>query len=91
MSGLIVLVVASLLSAAFEAIQIEFNLQLWVLILLAIAIAVSGYVTFEMALGYMASSEDREKEWLCRKWGGRGGAAEARCDGAAVIQLCVSR
>jgi hypothetical protein len=59
-------VVASLLSAAFAAFQIEFNLQLWVLILLAIAIAVSGYIMFEIALGVMTSGEDREKEWLKR-------------------------
>src|SRR5258708_5833163 len=64
LNGLFVLVVASLLSVAFAAFQVNFNVLLWVLILMGIAIAISGYVMFEMALGYMASTEDREKEWL---------------------------
>ncbi len=77
LNGLIVLVVASLLSVAFAEFQVNFNAQLWVLILMGIAIAVSGYVVFEIALGYMASTEQREKalaesmrqreeEWLKR-------------------------
>ncbi len=77
LNGLIVLVVASLLSVAFAEFQLNFNVQLWVLILMAIAIAVSGYVMFEIALGVMTSSEDRERasaestrqreeEWLKR-------------------------
>ena len=66
LNGLFVLVVASLLSTAFSAFQVTFNLQLWVLILMAVAIAVSGYVLFEIALGVMASGQDREKEWLKR-------------------------
>ena len=66
LNGLLVLVVASLLSVAFSAFQVSFNALLWVLILMGIAIAVSGYVVFEIALGYMASTEDREKEWLKR-------------------------
>ena len=66
LNGLFVLVLASLISAAFEAFHVNFNVQLWVLILIGIAIAVSGYVMFEIALGYMASTEDREKEWLKR-------------------------
>jgi hypothetical protein len=66
LNGLLVLVVASLLSVAFSAFQVSFNAQLWVLILIGIAIAVSGYVVFEIALGVMAAGEDREKEWLKR-------------------------
>ena len=53
------LVVSCLLSVAFEAFQVNFNVQLWVLIL--IGVAVSGYVMFEIALGYMAATEEREK------------------------------
>jgi hypothetical protein len=41
LNGVFVLVVANLLSAAFAAFQISFNLQLWVLILMAMAIAVA--------------------------------------------------
>ena len=66
LNGLFVLVLASLISAAFEAFHANFDLQLWVLIVIGIAIAVSGYVMFEIALGFMASTEDREKEWLKR-------------------------
>src|SRR5260370_36013965 len=66
LNGLFVLVVASLLSAAFAAFQVTFNVQLFVWIVIGIAIAVGFYVMFETALGYMASSEDREKEWLKR-------------------------
>jgi hypothetical protein len=66
LNGVFVLVVASLMSAAFAAFQLSFNVQLWVLILMAIGIAVSGYVMFEIALGHMSSSADREKEWLKR-------------------------
>jgi hypothetical protein len=77
LNGLLVLVVASLLSVAFSAFQVSFNAQLWALILIGIAIAVSGYVVFEITLGVIASAEDREKvlaeamrrreeEWLKR-------------------------
>jgi hypothetical protein len=77
LNGLLVLVVASLMSVAFSAFQVSFNALLWVLILIGIAIAVSGYVIFEIALRnmvsaedrelrFMASTEDREKEWLKR-------------------------
>jgi hypothetical protein len=62
LNGLLVLVVASLLSVAFSAFQVSFNALLWVLILMGIAIAVSGYVVFEFVL----SAEEREKEWLKR-------------------------
>jgi hypothetical protein len=72
-----VLVVASLLSAAFAAFQVEVNLQLWVLMVIGVGVAVSGYVMFDLTLRYMASTEDREKalaeamrlreeEWLKR-------------------------
>ena len=66
LNGVFVLVVASLLSVAFSAFQVSFNAQLWVLILMGIAIAVSGYVVFEVALGHMASAENRENQWLKR-------------------------
>lgn len=62
LNGLLVLVVASLLSVAFSALQVNFNAQLWVLILLSTAVAVSGYVIFEFVL----SAEKRETEWLQR-------------------------
>jgi len=65
-NGVFVLVLASLMSAAFAAFQVSFNLQLWVLILIGLGIAVTGYVMFEVALGYMASTEAREREWLSR-------------------------
>src|SRR5260370_12574774 len=62
LNGVFVLVVASLMSNAVAVFQVNFNLQLWVLIMMAIAIAVGGYVVFE----YVLSSEDRETEWLKR-------------------------
>src|SRR5208337_2617346 len=70
LNGLLVLVVASLLSVAFSAFQVSFNALLWVLILMGIEIAVSGYVMFELTLGFMASTaestQQREEEWLKR-------------------------
>jgi hypothetical protein len=77
LNGLLVLVVASLMSVAFSAFQVSFNALLWVLILMGIAIAVSGYILFEITLGVITSAEDREKasaestrlreeEWLKR-------------------------
>jgi|SRR5208282_747609 len=66
LNGLFVLVISTLLSAAIAAFEIKFNLQVWVLIVMAVAIAISGYVTFEIALGMMTSTEEREKEWLKR-------------------------
>ena len=65
-NGLIVLVVASLLSVAFEAFQIGLNLQLWTLILIGVAVAIFCYVVFDVSLRYMAASQEREKEWLER-------------------------
>jgi len=61
LNGLLVLVVASLLSVAFSAFQVSFNALLWVLILMGVAIAVSGYILFEITLGVITSAEDREK------------------------------
>src|SRR5215472_867744 len=66
LNGLLVLVLASLMSAAFAAFQVRFNVQLWVLILIGVGIAVSGYIVFEVSLKFMASAEEREKEWLRR-------------------------
>jgi hypothetical protein len=66
LNGLFVIVLSTLLSAAIAAFQIKFNLQVWVLIVMAVAIAISGYVMFEIALRYMASTEIRETEWLQR-------------------------
>jgi hypothetical protein len=85
LNGVFVLVVASLMSAAFAAFQITFNVQLWVLILIGIGIAVSGYVIFEITLRFMAASVEstrhRQEEWLKREGNparlelGMGGAA----------------
>jgi hypothetical protein len=70
LNGVFVLVLASLMSAAFAAFQISFNIQLWVLILIGIGIAVCGYVVFEITLRFMAASLEstrhREEEWLTR-------------------------
>jgi hypothetical protein len=66
LNGLFVLVLASLIHAAFEAFHLNFDVHLWALIVMGVAIAVSGYVLFEIALGFMASTENREKEWLKR-------------------------
>jgi len=59
-NGVFVLVLSTLLSAAVAAFEIKFNLQVWVLILLATAVALGGYVVFEFVL----SAEHRENEWL---------------------------
>src|SRR5258708_25514047 len=70
LNGLFVLVISCLLSVAFAAFQLNFNVQLWLLILIGIAIAVSGYVVFEITLRLMAASAEstrqREEEWLKR-------------------------
>jgi hypothetical protein len=82
LNGLLVLIVASLLSAAFAAFQINFNVQLWASILMGISIAVGGYIVFDFVL----SAEQRETEWLKRigtparfevgpELGGKGGQA----------------
>jgi hypothetical protein len=70
LNGLFVLVVASLLSAAFAAFQVSFNIQLWVWIIIGIAIALGFYVVFELTLRFAVSSAEltrqREEEWLKR-------------------------
>ena len=62
LNGLFVLVLSTLLSAAIAAFQLKFNLQVWVLIVMAVAIAVGGYVEFK----FLLSTEERETEWLKR-------------------------
>jgi hypothetical protein len=62
LNGVFVLVLASLMSAVFAAFQVKLDVQLWVLILMSIAIAIGGYVVFEFVL----STEVRELEWLKR-------------------------
>jgi hypothetical protein len=62
LNGVFVLVVGCLMSAALSAFQVNLNLQLWVLIMMGMAIAVGGYVVFEFVL----SAEERETEWLKR-------------------------
>ena len=66
LNGLLVLVIASLLSVAFSAFQVSFNAPLWVLILTDIAIASGFYIVFELTLGFIAASDEREKDWLKR-------------------------
>jgi hypothetical protein len=65
LNGLFVLV-ASLLSAGFAAFQVELNLQLWVLMVIGVGVAVTGYVIFDVALRFISSAEDRQREWLQR-------------------------
>ncbi len=62
LNGLFVLVVGSLISTAFEAFHVDFDIRLWALIVMGVAIAVSGYTVFEFVL----SAEAREEEWLKR-------------------------
>jgi hypothetical protein len=64
LNGLFVLVLASLIHAAFEAFHLNFDVQLWALIVMGVAIAVSGYVVFEIALGFMASTESRDLAFM---------------------------
>jgi hypothetical protein len=77
LNGLFVIVLSTLLSAAIAAFQVKFDIQLWVWIVMAVAIAITGYVIFEFAIGFMTSTEEREKaseestrrreeEWLKR-------------------------
>jgi hypothetical protein len=66
LNGLFVLVLASLIHAVFEAFHLNFNVVLWALIVMGVAIAVSGYVAFEVGLRFMTSAEKREEEWLRR-------------------------
>jgi hypothetical protein len=64
LNGLFVLVLASLIHAALEAFHLKFDVHLWALIVIGVALAVSGYVVFEMALGFMASTENRELAFM---------------------------
>jgi hypothetical protein len=64
LNGLFVLVLASLIHAAFEAFHLKFDVHLWALIVIGVAIAVSGYVVFEIALGFMVSTENRELAFM---------------------------
>jgi hypothetical protein len=61
LNGLFVLLLSTLLSAAFAAFQVRFDVQLWVWIVIGIGITLGFYVVFELRLGFMSSSEDREK------------------------------
>jgi hypothetical protein len=61
LNGVFVLVLASLMSAAFAAFQVSFNLQLWILILIGAGVAVGFYVVFDLTLRYVASTEAREE------------------------------
>jgi hypothetical protein len=73
LNGLFVLVLASLIHAAFEAFHLNFDVHLWALIVMGVAIAVSGYVIFASALSAdereratTESTRNREEEWLKR-------------------------
>jgi hypothetical protein len=73
LNGLFVLVLASLIHAAFEAFHLNFDVHLWALIMMGIAIAVSGYVVLEFVLSadereraWAESTRRREEEWLKR-------------------------
>jgi hypothetical protein len=66
LNGLFALVLSTLLSAAIATFQAKFNRQVWGSIVTGVAITVTGYVMFEVAPRYMASSEARETEWLKR-------------------------
>ena len=74
LNGLFVLVLASLIHAAFEAFHLNFDVHLWALIMMGIAIAVSGYVVLEFVLSadereraWAESTRRREEEWL-KRW-----------------------
>jgi hypothetical protein len=62
LNGVFVLVLSTLLSAAIAAFELKFNLQVWVLIVMAVEIAIGGYVEFKFLLFH----EEREIEWLKR-------------------------
>jgi hypothetical protein len=61
-NGLLVLVLSTLLSAAIGAFGLKFNLQVWVLIIVAAAMAILGYIVFK----FLLSNEERETDWLKR-------------------------
>jgi hypothetical protein len=67
LNGVFVLVLASLIHAAFEAFHVNFDLHLWALIVMGVAMAVGGYVVFESLLSAREreeSTRQREEEWL---------------------------
>jgi hypothetical protein len=73
LNGLFVLVLASLIHASFEAFHVNFDVQVWALIVMGVAIAVSGDVVFEFARSgdereraWTESTRQREEEWLKR-------------------------
>ena len=67
LNGLFVLVVGALISTAFEAFHVNFNVVAWALIVMGLAIAVSGYVVFESILSADAREEStRRREEECR-------------------------
>ena len=73
LNGLFVLVLASLIHASFEAFHLNFDVHLWALIVMGVAIAASGYVVFEFARSgeereraWVESTQQREEEWLKR-------------------------
>jgi hypothetical protein len=69
LNGLFVLVLSTLLSAGFAAFQVKFDVQLMALILMAVAVAVGGYIGFELILSNqeeLKKTEQRELEWLKR-------------------------
>jgi hypothetical protein len=64
LNGLFVLVLASLMSAAFEAFEVEFNLLFWALILMGAAMAVGGYAVFEsIRTNETGLKRAEEREW----------------------------
>jgi hypothetical protein len=74
LNGLFVLVVGSLISTAFEAFHVEFDLHLWGLIVLGLAVAVGGYTIHLRSIAATEAREravaeatrHREEEWLKR-------------------------
>lgn len=91
LNGLFVLVISTLLSAAIASFEIKFNLQVWLLIVIGVAVAVSGYVMFELTLRYMASTTEsmrqREEEWLKRV--GTPARLELNREGEPVVLLAL--
>jgi hypothetical protein len=73
LNGLFVLVVGALMSTAFEAFHVNFDGVVWALIVMGLAIAVSGYAVFESVMSAeerdratTESTRKREEEWLKR-------------------------
>ena len=71
LNGLFVLVISTLLSAAIAAFEIKFNLQIWLLIVIGVAIAVSGYVMFEISLGSSPQRKTAKRHWPNRRGSGK--------------------